>query len=618
MSIARDAVSSEASLAAVLRSAARLPDKWTASDAHSIHSALQQHGDAADLRVAFAGNFTLEPLPVYAATECARNGLAIHTFSAGFDQYFVDVLSDAGELARFEPHVAVLMLSLRRLAPRVYHEFGALSDTDLEHEREAVCEHVAQWIAAYSKRTSGRAIIAGFPTPAARHLGIADSTMVVSELDFFQQLNTDLRRLAMQSNAAVFLDVERVVARVGLERAYDPRLYYLAKMVFSDIANRALADALTRTLYAVAGRTKKCLIVDLDDTLWGGIVGEDGPRGIRIGQGDATSEAYLDVQHAIRALKTRGVILGICSKNNEADVLEAFNENSSMPLSLADFAARRINWQPKPDNLRELAAELNIGLDSMVFLDDNERECVAVREMLPEVEVIHLDGDPASFADRLQRLVAFERITLTQEDRVKTDQYHQVAGRRKLQAQAGSLEQFLADLETRATLRVPGPAELPRVQQLFTKTNQFNLTTIRYNLADIQRFVTEPTYSLGILEACDRFGELGIIGLFLLQETGEDMRIDSLILSCRAIGRGLETVMLNAVKERARARKLNRILAEYRPTTRNQQVENLYGQQGFQLLSEEEDGTRFYAVDSEVADPVSCEHIAVDLRGMTS
>lgn len=611
MRTGHDVLSRESELADLLADARSLPDTWTPGDAQAVHSTLQKHAELADLRVAFAGNFTLEPLPCYTALECARQGIVLATHNLGFDQYFLDLLQKGGELAQFMPDAAVLMLTLRQLAPRVFYEFGNLTDQQLAAEQAAISEHLEQWLDVCSQRLSAVPVVAGFPSPRARHFGLADASLERSQADYIQDINRELRQQLRQRGSAVFLDVDETVARVGYERAYDERLYYLARMVYSDSAMRCLADMLTRTLYALAGRTKKCLVVDLDNTLWAGIVGEEGPQGIEAGVGDPEGEAYRDLQYGIRALKDRGVILAICSKNNPADVREAFAENPDMPLQLSDFAASRINWGPKPDNLREIALELNIGLDSMVFLDDNERECEAVRSLLPEVEVVHLDGDPAHYADRVQQLIYFERIQLTAEDLLKTQQYHQNASRGRMRQKSTSLEDFLNQLGTQATIRAPEQGELGRVEQLFQKTNQFNLTTVRYGSAQVQQIARDPEYALRIMEARDRCGDLGIIGLFLLRSEADVLHIDSLLMSCRAIGRELETVMMNAIKRLAIAQGAQRIVAEYRPTPRNQQVKRLYEEQGFALLSEPESGVRYYGLDTAAAVPRPCQHIKV-------
>jgi FkbH-like protein len=305
-------------------------------------------------------------------------------------------------------------------------------------------------------------------------------------------------------------------------------------------------------------------------------------------------------------------MLAVNSKNNEEDVREVFRLRSDMPLKLEDFAALRINWQNKHDNLMAIAAELNIGIDSLVFVDDNPVECALIEEMLPDVEVVRLPDDPAGYADLLQDLVAFEKLGITAEDRAKASQYQQQRQRAEHRDAVGDIDSYLASLETRIAIRPATAANAVRIHQMFGKTNQFNLTTKRYAPADIERFMTDPRFVLRTIDATDRFGPLGIIGLYLVDLSDSLPRIDSFLMSCRAIGRGIETAVMNTVKEEILLKKGHEaLLADFIPTRKNTPARNFYASQGLEKIAETAAGHQLFRVAADDVRLVDCPHVAI-------
>jgi FkbH-like protein len=283
-----------------------------------------------------------------------------------------------------------------------------------------------------------------------------------------------------------------------------------------------------------------------------------------------------------------------------------------MALSLEDFSAQRINWQSKHENLLAIAAELNIGVDSLVFVDDNPAECALVEEMLPEVEVVRLPRDPADYADLLRDLVAFEKLSITDEDRDKARQYQQQKQRAEHREAVGDIEGYLASLETRIRIQAATDANRARVHQMFAKTNQFNLTTKRYSPADIERFMTDGRFVLRTIDATDRFGPLGIIGVYLVDLSDGLPKVDSFLLSCRAIGRGIETAVMNRIKEDFLVNQPHEaLLADFIPTKKNVPARNFYEQQGFAKVAETESGQQSFKVRADEARPIDCPHVGI-------
>jgi FkbH-like protein len=345
------------------------------------------------------------------------------------------------------------------------------------------------------------------------------------------------------------------------------------------------------------------------------VVGEEGAAGVKIGRGDPEAEAFLDFQHRLKALQAQGVLLAACSKNNLADVVEVFETRGEMPLQLADFAAREIGWEPKHEGLRKIAAALNIGTDSLVFLDDNPAEVSLVAQMLPEVKAVLLPPDPAEYAGVLERLTGFERSAVLAEDRAKTEQYRQNREREELRLQAGAgadLGSYLASLRTELEIRRARRDDLERIHQLFNKTNQFNVTTQRYSLSEIERCAAAQQCELWVARARDRFGDLGTVAVLLLKQEGRSLLVDSLLMSCRAMGRGLETALVNHIKTRLlEHRGLLEVRARFIPTAKNKPVENLFESHGFRITETRSQGEKLYALGRSEARPEGCGWIHV-------
>jgi len=330
------------------------------------------------------------------------------------------------------------------------------------------------------------------------------------------------------------------------------------------------------------GQPAKCLVLDLDGTLWGGVVGEVGVGGIDLG--DAyPGRSYLRFQRALLGLRDRGVLLAINSKNNPADVDEVFASHPDMVLSPEDFAATRVNWQPKPENMVAIAEELSIGLDSLVFFDDNPAERLAMRQALPEVTTIEVPADPSQHASVILGCGLFDRLAVTDEDRNRAEMYRQQAARKDLERSTGSLEGYLASLEMQAELRPVDELSFRRVLDLLAKTNQFNVTTPRYNAQELQALVHDESAAVFTLRVTDRFGDNGIVGVLILRASDRAV-IDTLLLSCRVIGRAVETALLAFAAEWAAQRSLAELDATFIATKKNGPAADVFARHGFQEI----------------------------------
>jgi FkbH-like protein len=567
---------------------------------------------APDLRVAYQGNHTIEPLPSFVGARCACSGIVAVSWTGDFNQHMQEVLDPASPLIGFDPQLIFLSLSLRDLAPHVHEAFDTLSTSEKHAELERIVEHLRGWADAAKSATDASIVIANFPAPSFPAAGIADLKAEFGEIEFYARLNLALIDAFRADLRAHVLDLDRVMSRSGKLRSFSAPTHYLARMPWDARFLPHLADEIYRFAHACLARTRKCLVLDLDNTLWGGVLGEDGPDGVEIGPGLPRGEAFQDFQHALLALKRRGVLLAINSKNNPEDVRELF-ATRPMPIREDDFAVSVINWENKHENLQLIADQLNINLDSLVFLDDNPVEREIVRQTLPAVQVIELPPDPAEYAGAVRRLADFETLRATAEDKVRTRQYLDNRRRAELRQTTGSLADYLQSLATRMRMRRATAADAARLHQLFVKTNQFNLTTKRYTAADVEGFLRDPRFDFRAVEVRDRFGDLGTVGVVLVDREGDEPVVDSLILSCRALGREIESAIMNRIKSAyLRHGPYPALIGSFVPTKKNLPARGFYPRQGFALVEVRASGEQLYRVTRDNCPLLDCRHIAVE------
>lgn len=577
-----------------------------------VEREIKRVGGKPDIKVAYLTNFTVDLLPTYVNVYAAAEGLCSHGYVGAYNQYFQEVLNEDGPLYEFSPDISFIALTLKQYQPKIFNSFLSLTVQEKEDLLENIVNHVEDVITTASKRLKTSIMVSNFQLPPFAQGGISDVNSAYGEIQFYTNLNTKLGEFVRNNSSIHVFDTARLSARVGFENIYDPKMYYMAKIFWGEKFFPIVADEIIRYIIGIKGLSRKCLVLDLDNTLWGGIIGEDGPQGIKIGPGDPVGEAYLDFQYKIKSLKDRGIMLAICSKNNKEDVLEAFELRPEIPLNLSDFAATQINWDHKHLNIQRIARELNIGVDSLVFMDDNPAECRLIQQMLPEVKVVQLPANTEDLPGVIDRLAIFEKIVVLGDDAKKTEQYHQIKKRKELKESVGDLSAYLHSLETQISIRPPRGEDLNRVHQLFTKTNQFNVTTIRYSMGDIEKFLSDESWEIGIVSARDTFGDLGIIGLYLLEVCLPKVRIDSFILSCRAMGRGIESAVMNHIKERFSKNEQPCVLeASYEPTAKNKPVKTFFDQQLFEIAGSTQQGGKLYRLIPENLKPVECSWIKI-------
>jgi FkbH-like protein len=403
-----------------------------------------------------------------------------------------------------------------------------------------------------------------------------------------RQLNDQLSKAATQDNV-LLLDVARASERDGIDAWFDAGNWLHGKLEIAPEAAILYGDMLARVVAAQRGLSKKCLVFDLDNTLWGGVIGDDGLEGIVLGEGSAVGEAHLVLQRYAKQLKERGIILAVCSKNDPVIAEAAFNDHPEMLLRRSDISAFVANWNDKAENLKGIAARLNIGLDSLVFVDDNPVERARIRQSLPMVAVPELPKDVAHYVRCLADAGYFEAVAFTSEDRQRTAQYAANAERESLFELSGSLDDFLQNLQMSVVFGPFGAADLPRVTQLFNKTNQFNTTTRRYSAEEVAHFAAEEQMVTLQFRLLDKYGDNGLVSAMILRpdpKKREIFEIDNWVMSCRVFGRQLEYEAMNVAVEQVRRRGGKALRADYIPTPKNGVISELYSSLGFSTLND--------------------------------
>ncbi len=545
--------------------------------ARSVSAALEA-GAVAPLdpvKLGLVSNTTTDLLVAPLVGSGARYGLALSVEAAPFGVTLQAALDPQSPINRAHPDAILLALDHRA--------FFGRSDLSAEPEAEldAARAHMSELAGAFRAASGAVLLVQTLPTPPERLFGSLDRRQPGTLAWLIEEFNRWLAR-DVAGPGVILLDVAGLAAEPGTARWFDPQQWLNAKLSFAQPVVPAYADRVASLLAALRGKSRKVLVLDLDNTLWGGVIGDDGVEGVKLGQGDAAGEAFIELQRAALALKSRGILLALCSKNTESVALSAFRDHPEMLLKESDFSAFQINWSDKATNLETLSQRLSLGLDSFVFLDDNPFEREQVRQALPSVIVPELPSDPSTYARLLMSSGLFESVSFSAEDRDRSDLYAANAQRESVRAQSRDLDAYLRSLEMRACFVSGGDVGWQRFTQLINKSNQFNLTTRRYGDAEILALASDPDVLTLQARLVDRFGDNGMISCVICRPEGSDWLIDTWVMSCRVLGRRVEETVLNEIVRHARLKGVQRLLGTFKPTERNGLVRDHYARLGFE------------------------------------
>jgi FkbH-like protein len=552
-------------------------------------------GAFASLRLALLSSATVDHLLPGIRVAALRRRLVVHVHIGTYGQYRQELLNAASALHEFKPDIVLLALTAREAIAGIPITASAeAADIALS---QTVDELRSLWKTA-REQFRATVIQQTFLNTAEPVFGSHEPLVAGAPARLIQRLNHHLIDAAAEDGAAI-LDIAGASERDGLDAWYDVGRWLQAKMEIAPAAVSRYGELLARVLGAQRGLSKKCLVLDLDNTLWGGVIGDDGLDGIVLGEGSPSGEAHAALQRYAKQLAQRGIILAVCSKNDARIAEEAFSSHPEMVLKRDDIACFVANWEPKPGNLQLIARQLNIGIDSLVFVDDNPVERAGVREALPMVAVPELPSDPALYVRCIADAGYFEAVAFTADDQQRGGQYVANAAREAVLQSAGSLESFLGGLQMSTVFGRAREVDIARVAQLINKTNQFNLTTRRHSLDQVSTFCVDPGTLVLQFRLIDRFGDNGLVSVMIL--TPQDgapatLNIDTWVMSCRVFGRELEFEAMNIAVETAAKLGIGAFEALYIPTAKNEVVRNLYADLGFKALDESnppDGGTRW-------------------------
>jgi len=540
----------------------------------------------ASIRLAILASSTVDHLLPGIRIAGLRRRLLIDIHTGNYGQYRQELLDPTSSLHRFKPNVVLFAVAARGTIAAL--QLGASPEEAEKAVTQSVEDLRALWRKARDTLKAG-VIQQTYLNTADPVFGNYDRVVPAAPTRLVARLNDRLAEAATEESV-LLLDIARASERDGITAWFDPARWLQAKMEIAPEVAPLYGDLLGRILAAQRGLSKKCLVLDLDNTLWGGVIGDDGIEGIVLGEGSAVGEAHLALQRYAKQLTQRGIILAICSKNDPAIAEAAFKDHPEMFLKRADIAAFVANWNDKAENLKLIAERLNIGIDSLVFVDDNPAERARIRQSLPVVSVPEMPADIAHYVRCLAAAGYFEAISFTAEDRERAGQYAANLEREALLGSAESMDDFLKSLEMTVAYGPFTPVDLARVTQLINKTNQFNPTTRRYTAEDVAGFVQQSSNITLQFRLLDRFGDNGLVSTMILRPDRarpDILEIDSWVMSCRVFGRELENEAMNIAVETARKRGVKAFRADYIPTAKNSLNKDLYPNLGFTPMNEE-------------------------------
>ncbi len=533
--------------------------------------------DSLRARVAVLGSFTLEPFIPVLRVEAARAGLWLDIYLAPYGQYLAELLDPESGLYRFRPQVTFLAIDGDVLWNQRWAENPPLRSEPVVAD---LLTPLFSGLDVFERAGRGIVVVNDFMLPRRSTEGVNAFRSKATFAHTIAHANKHLRlRLATRAHTFLF-PMADVVAQVGRNQAFNWRTHYRGHVTWADALMAAVARKYAGFALASIGKATKCIVLDLDNTLWGGVLGEDGPGGIALGPHWPGSE-FLDFQRELLDLQRQGILLALCSKNNEDEVLAVLREHPHMLIREDCLAAYRINWEDKAGNIRSLARELNIGPDHMLLIDDSPHERTWVRDQIPELQVPDVPADPSLYAAWVGSLPSLIVLQQTAEDQRRTEQYRESRHREAYQASTRTYEDFLRGLVLRVEIGPVGEESMGRVVQLLAKTNQFNLTTRRHDEPTVRRQVESGAWRVYTMRVADRFGDFGLTAVAIVEPGPERWHLDSFLMSCRVIGKSVETALLARIAADARQAGAASLTAEFIASGRNQVASSFLAQHGF-------------------------------------
>jgi FkbH-like protein len=572
------------------------------SDYAKASMAIENYDSPDNLRLGFLASYTSEVFKPYIIVELAKNGYKGSLYFSPFNQFEQEIFDKDSELYRTNPDFVIIHNRIEDNHPNLISRFAKYSDSDLFNISEEIILRYKLILESLRANSKAKIILINFGNIQRLDGDFNSSPLHQSQKLFFQKLNSSLLDLSHKISSCYVIDYEQIFLGIGTNNSIDTKLLYLARIPFNIKAQIAFGKIISNSVKASLVPPAKCLVLDLDDTLWGGIIGEDGIGGIRLGN-DYPGNIFKDFQRYILGLRDQGVLLSIASKNNYSDVMEVFEKHTDCLLKKDDFSSIQIHWENKAVSISKISEDLNIGLNSIVFFDDNAVEREWIRKQLPDVRVIEVPKNPMDYVKSINQSSYFDRLTVTNEDRTRAEIYNQDKKRNDSMRNSISVDDFLKDLEMKVKIGYLNDITITRIVQLINKTNQFNLTTKRYSSEDLNKLI-KGGGKIFWLSAMDKYGDNGIVGVAILVKVEKKAwLIENILLSCRVIGRKLETVFLDEIIQILKSNNIEVVYGEYKPTIKNKIVSDFYNLHNFQLTDKKNNLWKFDIKENYIIKP---------------
>lgn len=536
------------------------------------------------LKIALLSSFTVNGIKEVLDVKCYMLGITLQFYETPYKQFAQDILRRDSQLYKFKPDLTILYIDTIDLLGEDFFFPYRISDERRKTLADEKYKELSALVRTLTANSRGKIVLHNLKVPCHSPLGILENKQKFGFFEMIRSINNRLSRNFKNSSQVFIFDYDMFCSKHGKRHIIDNKMYYLGDIKLGFDSIPLLCEEYMSYIKPMMSFTKKCLVLDLDNTLWGGVIGEDGIEGIRLGP-TPEGRPFLEFQKYILNLFERGVVLAINSSNNPEDVKKVFSEHPYMILKEEHFAAVEINWNDKISNMKSIAEKINIGLDALVFIDDDKANKEIVRAAIPEVYVFDLPEDPSDYTNALMEFNDFNTLQLTEEDKNRNRLYAAEKHRKKHKERVTDITQYLKDLEMAVTIAKACPLTIPRISQLTQKTNQFNMTTKRYMEEDIKRLAEDDSYLVISIKVEDKFGDNGITGVVIIEKYPGQWRIDTFLLSCRVLGREIEKALLAVIIQRMQAEGCTKLIGEFIPTPKNTPAKDFYPNNNFKLIS---------------------------------
>ena len=538
------------------------------------------------IKIALLSSFTANGIKEVLSVKCNELGINCDFYVGSYNQYSQEILGKNSGLHKFKPDLAMLFIDARSIFGNNYFLPYGMDDKQRKIFVEEKLQEISSLVEKLKSNSKGKVLLHNFEVPLFSPLGILENKQKFGFIESIEALNSWLRDAFKDDKQVFVFDYNAFCSKIGKDNSIDYKMYYLGDMKLNFQYMPELCNEYIAYIKPLMSLAKKCIVLDLDNTLWGGIIGEDGLEGIKLGP-TPEGRPFMEFQQYLLSLFNRGVILAINSKNNYDDVKEVFEKHPHMVLKENNFAAMQINWNDKIANLKALAEELNIGMDSFVFIDDDKANRQMVKEAFPEINVVEMPEDHSLYLKTLMEINDFNTLQITEEDKKRGHMYVQQRKRTEFQKSTTNLADFLKNLDMIVTVEKANKFNIPRISQLTQKTNQFNMTTKRYMEEDIKKLAEDKNFLVFSVKEEDKFGDNGITGAAIIKKGKDAWNIDAFLLSCRIIGRKVEETLLAYIAREAKKAGAKKITADFIATKKNPVAKGFYKNNGFNIVKKE-------------------------------